>query len=196
MSVKMRESMPGCSIPDGHPVFVDSMTTQEGPKPLWFADTNEFLRAVYYMLYRLRKLETRYQQLSLSGPVHVAVVDGVLTLLDEPLDPLITAQSLEIAKQEANNAHAATHVLAALPRLLEEAGNPESVIETARALASTYTPDRTSPSTVQEMQANVAGKFSQTQEFNWPFKGKGDLRVLWATITRAVKLPTGCCLQV
>jgi hypothetical protein len=177
MSVKMRESMPECSIPDGHPVFVDSMTTQEGQKPLRFADTNEFLRAVYYMLYRLRKLETRYQQLSLSGPVHVAVVDGVLTLLDEPLDPLITAQSLVLAKRQANNAHAATHVLAALPRLLEEAGNPKSVIETARTLASTYTPARldhtTDPSTVQEMQANVAGKFSQTQEFNWPFKGKG-----------------------
>lgn len=77
--------LPGCPISIGQPVHLDQLSTQGPPEPVKFHSVDDLVRAVYYMLHHFFLLETQGQQLQTPHEFHFRLVDGELTLMNEPL---------------------------------------------------------------------------------------------------------------
>lgn len=168
--------MPGCGLGLGSLVHTDTMATSSGPTPLVFHEESSLLRAVYYMLVRLERLQAAGQIVDPSLDLNLWVVDGELTLIDErlvnPAD-LADPPDPKYGSDTQSNFALARRVLLELPDLLQKSSGKnldENVLYAAIKLGSLAISASNLGDLLRDVQALLDGLGARLE---WPYLAQG-----------------------
>jgi hypothetical protein len=170
--------MPGCGLGLGSLVHTDTMATSSGPTPLVFHEESSLLRAVYYMLVRLERLQAAGKIVDPSVDLNLWVVDGELTLIDERLvDPADLANPADpnFVSVAQGNFTLARRILVALPDLLQKGSGKKvkvdkTVLQAARYLGSFAASASNLEDLLQDVQGYLDGLGARLE---WPYLAQG-----------------------